>query len=77
MFNYEMKKNVLYSPRHEISNNEECATRKGSHQPAHTQPAHRTFACRLNILRLLRYCLVTDRTAFGVSKLKRRLYRLV
>ena len=53
-----------FEPRHEISNNVVCATSKASDQPAHTRSLIRAFASRLNIL-------------FGVSKLKRRLHRLV
>ena len=56
-------------PWHEISNNVVCATSKASDRPAHTRSLIRTFACRLNILWLLGYWLV--------SKLKRRLHRLV
>ena len=37
-------------PRHEISNNVVCATRKASDQPAHTRSLIRAFASRLNIL---------------------------
>ena len=37
-------------PRHEISENMVCATRKGSDQPAHTRSLIRAFASRLNIL---------------------------
>ena len=36
--------------RHEISNSVECATSKGSDQPAHTHSLIRAFASRLNIL---------------------------
>ena len=35
---------------HEISNNVECATSKGSDKPAHTRSLIRDFASRLNIL---------------------------
>ena len=58
---------------HEISNYLICATSKGSDQPAHTCSLIRAFACRLNILQVLSYW----PTSFGVSKLKRRLQRLV
>ena len=37
-------------PRHEISNNVECATSKSSDQPAHMRSLIRAFAIRLNIL---------------------------
>ena len=57
----------------EISNNVVCATSKASDQPAHTRSLIRVFACRLASLWLLSYWLNT----FGVSKLKRRLQRLV
>ena len=64
-------------PQHEISNNVVDATSKGSDQPAHMRNLIRAFASRrssrLNILWLLGHC----RTWFGVSKLKRRLHRLV
>ena len=52
-----------------FSNNVVCATSKGSDQPVHTRSLIRAFASRLNIL--------GDRTSFGVSKLKRKLHRLV
>ena len=64
---------VTYEPWHEISNNVVCATSKGSGQLAHTGSLIRAFASRLNILWLLSYW----PTAFGVSKLKKRLHRLV
>ena len=57
--------------RHEISNNVVCTISKGSDQP--TRSLITAFASCLNILLLLSYCL----TSFGVSKLKRRLHRLV
>ena len=38
-----------FEPRHEISNDVVCATRKASDQPAHTYSLIRAFACRLNI----------------------------
>ena len=41
---------ITNEPRHEISNNVECGTSKGSDQPAHTRSLIRVFACRLNIL---------------------------
>ena len=64
----------LYEPVHEISNNVVCATSKASDQPAHTHSLIRAFASRLNILMLLNS---TDWTSFVVSKLKKRLHRLV
>ena len=39
-----------YEPQHEISNNVECATSKGSDQPAHMRSLIRAFASHLNIL---------------------------
>ena len=62
-----------FEPVHEISNNLVCATSKDSYQPAHTLSLIRAFASCLNILWLLSYWLNT----IGVSKLKRRLQRLV
>ena len=53
----------IIEPRHEISNNVACATSKCSDQPEHTCSVTRAFVCRLNIL--------SGRTSFGVSKLKR------
>ena len=41
---------LIYEPRHEISNNVVCATSKGSDQPAHTRSLISVFASRLNIL---------------------------
>ena len=40
----------IIEPRHEISNNVVCATRKGTDQPVHTNSLIRTFASHLNIL---------------------------
>ena len=40
---------------HKISNNVECATSKGSGQPAHTRSLIRALASCLNILCVLRY----------------------
>ena len=60
---------ITHEPVHEISNNVVCATSKASDQPAHTCSLIRAFASHLNILWVL--------TTFGVSKLKRRLHRLV
>ena len=62
-------------PRHEISNNMVCATSKASDQPAHRRSLIRAFASRLNILWV--FLKATDRTSFGVTKLKSRLQRLV
>ena len=58
---------------HEISNNVICVTSKASDQSAHWRSLIRAFACRL----ILYDSCATDRTAFGVSKLKWRLHRLV
>ena len=41
-----------YEQRHEVSNNEVCATSKGSDKPAHTHSLIRVFASRLHILSL-------------------------
>ena len=41
---------IIYEPWHVISNNVECATSKGSDQPAHTRSLIRAFASRLSIL---------------------------
>ena len=41
---------ILNEPRHEISNNVVCATRKASDQPTHTLSLMRAFASRLDIL---------------------------
>ena len=70
---YGFKLQSAFEPQHEISNNVVCATSKASDQPAHTRSLIRAFACRLSIL----WVLATDRTSFGVSKLKRGLHRLV
>ena len=64
---------VMYEPWNEISNKKVCATSKGSDQPAQTRSLIRAFASRLSILWLLSYYLNT----IWVSKLKRRLQRLV
>ena len=56
--------------QHEISNNVVCATSKASDQIVHI----RAFASRLNNFRVLSYMYWPN--IFGVSKLKRRLYRL-
>ena len=58
---------------HVISNNVVCATSKASDQPAHTRSLIRAFASRLNIPWVLSYRLAS----FGVSKLNRRLHRLI
>ena len=57
----------IYEPRHEISNNVVCATSKGSDQTAHKRSLIRAFASCL----IFYECYATDRTAFGVSKLKK------
>ena len=44
------KKNIIYEPRHEVSNKVVCAISKGSDQPAHTRKLIRAFASRLNII---------------------------
>ena len=64
---------LIIEPVHEISNNVVWATSKASDQPAHTRSLIRAFASRLSILD----CKATDWIQFGVSKLKRRLQRLV
>ena len=51
--------NYIIEPWHEISNNEICATSKGSDQTAHTRSLIRAFASRLSILWLLSYWLNT------------------
>ena len=48
-------KDVIFEPRHEISNNVVCATSKGSGKPVHTRSLIRTFASGLNNLPLLSY----------------------
>ena len=47
----------LDEPRQDISNNvvHVCATSKASDQPAHTRSLIKTYASRLNILRVLSY----------------------
>ena len=67
-------KNLLNEARHEISSNVVCATSKASDQPGHMRSLIRAFASRLNILWLL---IATDWISFGVSKLKRRLHRII
>ena len=62
-----------YEQRHKISNNVVFATSKASDQSAHTRSLIRAFASRLSVLWLLSHWLNT----IGVSKLKRRLQRLV
>ena len=63
---------TLLEPWHGISNKVVCATSKASNQPAHTRSLIRAIASRLNMsVRLL------IEHYFGVSKLKRRLLRLV
>ena len=58
----------INGPKYEISNNVVCASTKGLDQPAHLHSLIKAFASRLK---------TSDRLAFGVSKLKRRLHRLV
>ena len=41
---------IIFEPRHEISNNVVCVTSKGSDQPAHMRSLIRAFANRLSIL---------------------------
>ena len=60
-------------PWHEISNNVVCVSSKASDQSVHTRSLIRAFVSRLNII----WMLSTDRTSFGISKLKRRLQRLI
>ena len=67
------QRHIIIEPVHEISNNVVCATSNTSDQPALTSSLIRAFATRLSILWLL----ATDWTPFGVSRLKRRLQRLV
>ena len=65
---------ITHEPQHEISNNHViCASSKDSDQPVHTSSLIRAFAGRLNILWILSYWLNIK----WVSKLKRRLHRLV
>ena len=74
MYFISAKRNGIYEPWHEISNNNVvCATSKGSDQPAHTRILIRAFASSLNILWLLSYW----PNIIWVSKLKRRLHQLV
>ena len=41
---------LIYEPRHEVSNNVVCATSKASDQPAHKRSLVRAFASHLNII---------------------------
>ena len=50
-----LKNSDQNEPRHEISNNEVCATSKASDQPAHTRSLTRAFDSRLNIIGVLSY----------------------
>ena len=59
--------------QHKISKNVICATSKDSGQLAHSWSLVRAFACRLNFL----WVFATDWTSFEVSKLIRRMHRLV
>ena len=68
-----IRNTIMYEPRHEISNNVVCSTSKTSDQPAHKHSLIRACASRLTILCLLSYW----RNIIRVSKLKRRLQRLV
>ena len=72
-----VKTNLIFKERnepwHKISNNVLWATRKASDQPGHTHSLIRAFASPLNILWVLSYWMNIIR----VSKLKRRLHRLV
>ena len=52
-------------------------TSKGSDQPAHMRSLIRAFASHLNILWVLLKLLTEHHDLIGVSKLKRRLHRLV
>ena len=67
------KDQTTYEPWHEISNNVVCATKITSDQPAHRRSLIRAFASCLNILWVFSYWW----TSFRVSKLKRRLHRLI
>ena len=58
---------------HEIAINVVCATYKASDQPAHTRSLIRAFASRMNIKWVLSYW----PNIIWVSKLKKRLHRLV
>ena len=69
------KSAIIIESWHGISNNVVYATSKASDQPVHTHSLIRTFPSRLNILWVLSYWL--NIIQYGVSKLKRRLQRLV
>ena len=58
---------------HETSNNMVCATSKASDQPAHMPD----WSEPLLVAWIFYECEATDQKSFGVSKLKRRLHRLV
>ena len=47
---HESDTKTVFGQRHEISNNEVCATSKGSDQPAQTRSLIRAFTSRMNIL---------------------------
>ena len=64
---------MIIEPQHKISKNVVCATSKCWDQPAHRRNLIRAFASRLNIFWVLSYWPQT----FAVSKLNRRLHRLV
>ena len=51
-----LKVQIVFEPRHEISNNVVCATSKGSDQPAQTRSLIRAFASRLNNVQVLSSC---------------------
>ena len=69
---FENKKTATNEPRHKISNNVICATSKDSDQPVHT-----VWSEPLLVAWIFYACYAADWTSFGVSKLKRRLHRLV
>ena len=64
---------VKNKPGHEISNNMVCVTSDGSDQAVHTLSL---IAEPLLVACIFYECLATDRTSFGVPKLKNRLHRL-
>ena len=63
----------IFEPRCEVSNNVVCATSKDSDQPAHM----RVWSEILQVAWIFYDSWATDRTSFGVSKLKRRLNKLI
>ena len=50
LFIFNLIKDYIIEPRHEISNNVVCTTSKASDQPGHTRSLIRAFASHLNIL---------------------------